>query len=258
MPSGFSIDLSGKTVIISGGNKGIGAAISTQYAEAGANVAILYNSGEASANELSAKLREVHGAKVSAYQCDTTSVARLGEISGQIVKDFGSYEIVVCNAGVCVHESAVDTTEESLDWVLGVNFKGVFFLATTAAKYWIQSKQAGSIVINSSMSGKIINIPQRQAVYNASKAGVTHLAKALAVEWAEHQIRVNVVSPGYVATEMTTLGDQEVQKIWLDRTPMKRMATPQEIAKTILFLSSEHSSYTTGSEVLVDGGYSTL
>ncbi|KAG9118802.1 hypothetical protein FRC07_006506, partial [Ceratobasidium sp. 392] len=195
---------------------------------------------------------------IKTYQCDTTKPARSTEVVAQAVKDFGKLDVVV---------EAVDTEEETVDWTLGVNVKGVFFLCQAAAKYWITAKQPGSIVINSSMSANIINTPQRQAIYNASKAAATSLAKAFAFEWASHNIRVNAVSPGYVATEMTAMGNPDMQKVWLaqiqgspvqERTPMGRMANPEEIGKSIAFVASELSSYTTGSQLVVDGGYSQL
>ncbi|KAB5592827.1 Sorbose reductase SU1 [Ceratobasidium theobromae] len=254
----ISIDFAGKTVLVSGGNRGIGAAIVKTFAEAGANIALLYNSGEAEATAHASSLEAQYKVRIKTYQCDTTVPARSVEVIAQTVKDFGRLDVVVCNAGVCKHVEAVDTTEDIVDWTLGVNVKGVFFLCQAAAKHWISINQPGSIVVNSSMSGQIINTPQRQAIYNASKSAATQLVKAFAFEWANHNIRVNAVSPGYVATEMTAMGNPEMQKVWLERTPMGRMAEPEEIGKAIVFLASGLSSYTTGSELLVDGGYSIL
>ncbi|KAH7337091.1 hypothetical protein B0J17DRAFT_666190 [Rhizoctonia solani] len=254
----LTIDFAGKTAIVSGGNRGIGAAIVETFAEAGANVALLYNTGEAEAAAHASSLETKYKVTIKTYQCDTTQPARSAEAISQAAKDFGRLDILVCNAGVCKHIDAVDTPEEVVDWTLGVNVKGVFFLCQAVAKHWISLKQPGSIVVNSSMSGHIINTPQKQAIYNASKSAATQLVKAFAFEWAEHSIRVNAVSPGYVETEMTAMGNQEMQKVWLERTPMGRMATPAEIGKSVVFLASGMSSYTTGSELLVDGGYSIL
>ncbi|KAF8685716.1 Enoyl-(Acyl carrier protein) reductase [Rhizoctonia solani] len=269
----LTIDFSGQTVIISGGNRGIGAAIAETFAEAGANIALLYNTGETEASLHASSLEQKFKVTVKSYQCDTTVPARSAEVIAQAAQDFGRLDVLVCNAGVCKHIDAVDTPEEIVDWTLGVNVKGVFFLCQAVAKHWISVKQPGSIVVNSSMSGQIINTPQRQAIYNASKSAATQLVKAFAFEWAEHNIRVNAVSPGYVETEMTAMGNQEMQKVWLERTPLKRMASPAEIGKSVAFLgryylsaivpkftkfriASGLSTYTTGSELLVDGGYS--
>ncbi|QRV92336.1 Enoyl-(Acyl carrier protein) reductase [Ceratobasidium sp. AG-Ba] len=254
----LAIDFTGKTVMVSGGNRGIGAAIVKTFAEAGANIALLYNSGEAEATAHASKLTSEYKVQIRTYQCDTTIPARSAEVVELAAKEFGRLDVMVCNAGVCKHVEAVDTTEETVDWTLGVNVKGVFFLCQAAAKHWIAAKQPGSIVINSSMSANIINTPQRQAIYNASKAAASSLAKAFAFEWAPHNIRVNAVSPGYVATEMTAMGNPDMQKVWLERTPMGRMADPEEIGKSIAFIASEMSSYTTGSQLIVDGGYSVL
>jgi len=254
----IAIDFTGKTVVVSGGNRGIGAAIVKTFAEAGANVALLYNTGEAEASAHASSLESEYKVKIKTYQCDTTKPARSAEVIEHAAKDFGRLDVLVCNAGVCKHVDAVDTEEEVVDWTLGVNVKGVFFLCQAVAKHWIAAKQPGSIVINSSMSANIINTPQRQAIYNASKAAATSLAKGFAFEWAENNIRVNAVSPGYVATEMTAMGNPDMQKVWLERTPMGRMANPEEIGKSIAFVASELSSYTTGSQLIVDGGYSVL
>ncbi|KAG8736831.1 putative diacetyl reductase [(R)-acetoin forming] 2 [Ceratobasidium sp. 414] len=216
---------------------------------AGANIALLYNSGESEATAHASALTSEYKVTIRTYQCDTLKPARSAEVVAQAVKDFGKLDVLV---------EATDTTEEIVDWTLGVNVKGVFFLCQAAAKHWIAVKQPGSIVINSSMSANIINTPQRQAIYNASKAAATSLAKAFAFEWAPHNIRVNAVSPGYVATEMTAMGNPDMQKVWLERTPMGRMADPEEIGKSIAFVASELSSYTTGSQLLVDGGYSVM
>ncbi|KAG8715131.1 hypothetical protein FRC08_010960 [Ceratobasidium sp. 394] len=167
----LAIDFTGKTVMVSGGNRGIGAAIVKTFAQAGANIALLYNSGEPEATAHASALTSEYKVTIKTYQCDTTKPARSAEVVAQAVKDFGKLDVVVCNAGVCKHVEATETTEETVDWTLGVNVKGVFFLCQAAAKYWIEAKQPGSIVINSSMSANIINTPQRQAIYNASKAG---------------------------------------------------------------------------------------
>ncbi|KAF8607026.1 NAD(P)-binding protein [Ceratobasidium sp. AG-I] len=254
----LTIDFTGKTVVVSGGNRGIGAAIVKTFAEAGANVALLYNSGADEATTHASNLESTYKVKIKTYQCDTTKPERSAEVIELAAKDFGRLDVLVCNAGVCKHIDAVDTPEDIVDWTLGVNVKGVFFLCQAAAKHWIAAKQPGSIVVNSSMSAQVINTPQKQAIYNASKSAATQLVKAFSYEWAEHGIRVNAVSPGYVATEMTAMGNQDMQKVWLERTPLGRMADPEEIGKSIAFIASGLSSYTTGSQLIVDGGYSVL
>ncbi|ELU38175.1 short chain dehydrogenase domain-containing protein [Rhizoctonia solani AG-1 IA] len=216
----LTIDFSGQTVIISGGNRGIGAAIAETFAEAGANIALLYNTGETEASLHASSLEQKFKVTVKPYQCDTTVPARSAEVIAQAAQDFGRLDVLVCNAGVCKHIDAVDTPEEIVDWTLGVNVK---------VKY-------------ARTGGQIINTPQRQAIYNAYHRLYTHtlaatqLVKAFAFEWAEHNIRVNAVSPGYVETEMTAMGNQEMQKVWLERTPLKRMASPAEIGKSVAFL----------------------
>ncbi len=141
--------------------------------------------------------------------------------------------------------------------VIDVNLNGVFYVAKKAAQMMIP-RGSGSIVNMASMSGTIVNEPQKQASYNASKAAVVHLTKSLAVEWAPYGIRVNSISPGYMGTEMNFRQDRALLDYWESRTPMKRMGNPEELQGAVLYFASAASSFTTGSDLIVDGAFSCI
>lgn len=246
--------LDNKVAVVTGGARGIGFAISTALAQAGAKVVLADmnpETGEASA----AKLRE-SGHKAEFIQLDVTNSAEVNAVAEKLAQAHGHIDILVNNAGICRNTPALETSDE--DWlvVINVNLNGVFWCSRAFGR--IMAKQGSGSVINiASMSGIIVNRPQPQAAYNASKAAVTHLTKSLAAEWASAGVRVNAISPGYIGTEMTKLGmnNAEWKADWYNLTPMGRVGEPSEVANCALFLASSASSYLTGSEIVVDGGY---
>jgi NAD(P)-dependent dehydrogenase (short-subunit alcohol dehydrogenase family) len=147
-----------------------------------------------------------------------------------------------------------DTPEEHYDFVVDTDLKGVYLCCQAAGKIMIPKKK-GSIINIASISGTVSNYPQKQAHYNAAKAGVILLTRCLAVEWVDYGIRVNSISPGYIGTEMTLKSAPAMIEQWKSLTPMKRMADPQELAGAAIYLASDAASYTTGSDIIVDGGY---
>ena len=169
----------------------------------------------------------------------------------------GGAQILVNNAGVAISDvRAEDTSDEHWRFHMSVNLDGLFWCCRAFGKRMLARKQ-GSIVNIGSMSGFIVNKPQEQAFYNASKAGVHHLTRSLGAEWADRGVRVNAVAPTYIATPLTKFGmeDKAMAQVWLDMTPMGRVGQPEEIASVVLFLASDASSLMTGSIVLADGGY---
>jgi len=169
---------------------------------------------------------------------------------------FGRIDILVNNAGICIHENAEDMTDEQWDAVMDVNLKGVFYCCRAVGKVMI--KQGGGKIVNvASMSALIVNRPQNQVSYNASKAGVVMLTKSLAVEWAQYGIRVNAISPGYMLTEMTRKVSH-MFPLWEPMVPMRRLGEPEELRGALLFLVSDASSYVTGHNLIVDGGYTLI
>ncbi|WP_344430194.1 glucose 1-dehydrogenase [Amycolatopsis minnesotensis] len=243
-------ELNGKNALVTGGARGIGKAIVAAFLEAGANVVIGdrdEETGTATAAELGAGF----------VRLDVTDSASLDAAVAHVAAELGSLDVHVNNAGTVINKPAVDTTDEEWRRVLSINLDGVFFGCRAAAKRMLAQDSGGSIVNIGSMSGHIANHPQPQASYNASKAGVIHLTKSLAAEWARGGVRVNSISPGYVGTELTKQGmsNEDWKKTWLESTPMGRVAEPSEIAPAAVFLASGASSYFTGSDLVVDGGY---
>ena len=164
-------------------------------------------------------------------------------------------DIVFNNAGIAFHKDAVDVDTAAFQNVINTNLIGVYTVARAAADVMIRNKTKGSIINVASISGYIVNIPQFQCAYNVSKAGVIHMTRSLAVEWVEFGIRVNSLSPGYVGTPMSVDVREDWKTAWNSMTPMKRMAYPEEMVPPVLYLASPAAGYTTGSDVVVDGGY---
>jgi NAD(P)-dependent dehydrogenase (short-subunit alcohol dehydrogenase family) len=254
----FTIDFKGQTIIVTGGNRGIGYELSRGVATAGANVAIIYRSSK-DADEVAEKIAKEFGVKVKAYQCDVSKADLVTQVFKRIDDELGPVTGLVANAGVSVVKPATELTQEDFNYVYGVNVLGVFNTSNAAAKLWISRKSKGSIVVNASMSSQIINqsaqnISLTQVFYNSSKAAVASVAKGLAAEWAQYGIRVNSVSPGYVNTDQTAHMDPKFREFQAAGIPLKRFAEPEEIVGQTVLLLSDHASYQTGGEYFVDGG----
>lgn len=248
--------LTGKTAMVTGGARGIGKACALAMAEAGANVAILDIEQEL-AEETAEAVRKLDR-KSMALACDVTQSAEVEEALNRIVAEFGSVDIAFNNAGICIHSPAEEMCDA--DWlkVINVNLNAVFYCARSVGKRMIQQGSGGSIINTASMSARIVNHPQPQAAYNASKAAVKHLSKSLATEWAPHAIRVNSISPGYTATGLVNEAlDRmpEWKELWVRDTPAGRLARPEEIAGPVVFLASQASSFVTGHDLVIDGGF---
>ena len=249
-------DLSGRTAVVTGGGQGIGYACAQALGEAGARVIIgelLPERGPEAAADL-AKL----GIEAHAVELDVTRSSQVDEVAAMVERDFGGADILVNNAGVARSDvRAEDTSDEHWHFHMDVNLHGLFWCCRAFGRRMLE-RHRGSIVNIGSMSGVIVNKPQPQSFYNASKAAVHHLTKSLAAEWASRGVRVNAVAPTYIETPLTRFGMQEnkaMYETWLEMTPMHRVGQPEEVASVVLFLASEASSLLTGSIVLADGGY---
>jgi NAD(P)-dependent dehydrogenase (short-subunit alcohol dehydrogenase family) len=250
------LKLDGKVAVVTGGAQGIGYACAQALAEAGATVVIADMS--AAAGKSSAEALKKMGHKVSAVTLDVTRSADVDNVAAEIVKTHGRVDILVNNAGVArSNVKAEDTSDDHWRFHMDVNVDGVFWCCRAFGREMLKQGK-GSIVNIGSMSGFIVNKPQPQSFYNASKAAVHHMTRSLAAEWGARGVRVNAVAPTYIETPLTAFGikeNPEMYKVWLEMTPMGRVGQPDEIASVVHFLASDASSLMTGAIVLADGGY---
>jgi NAD(P)-dependent dehydrogenase (short-subunit alcohol dehydrogenase family) len=247
-----SFALDGKVAVVTGGNRGLGRAFAEALGEAGAAVAIVARDADKS-DEVVGQLR-ARGITASGFLGDVRNRESVLAAADRIRSTFDRVDVLVNNAGICIHRPALDVTESEWDDVIDVNLKGVWNGCQVFGRGMIEG--GGGVIVNiGSMSGDIVNRPQWQPAYNASKAAVHHLTKSLAAEWAPFGVRVNALAPGYVRTEMTPIDRPEFKSRWIDDAPQQRAATPEEIAPSLVFLASAASSYMTGAVLTVDGGY---
>ncbi|KAI1763503.1 hypothetical protein GGR53DRAFT_520942 [Hypoxylon sp. FL1150] len=245
--------LDGRTVIITGGAGGIGYEIARGLAEAGANLSIWYHSSQV-ADKLASKIAADFGVKTKTYKVDVTQYSEVEAAVNQTVQDFGRLDVMIANAGVPSKAGGLDDKVEDWNRVRAVDFDGAYYSVRAAGLVFRQQKR-GVAIITASMSGHAANVPQEQSCYNAAKAGCIHLAKSLSVEWAKWGGRINSVSPGYIDTSISGDCPFEMKEEWFSLTPLKRDADPRELKGVYLYLASDASSYTTGADFVVDGGY---
>lgn len=248
--------MDGKKGFITGAAQGIGMAIAEAFVQAGAEFTIV-DVNLNKAQQVAHGFSEQYGKNITALQCDISDAAQVDAMAKSVVETYGTIDFAINNVGIVNFYPIESVKPEDWKRVIDVNLFGTFLCAQAAAKVMIEQKKPGTIVNMASMSARIINTPQTTSSYCTSKAAVVHLTRSMAVELAKYKIRVNCVSPGYVATEVVTDWSDEVQG-WIDRTPQKRMGTPEDIAGAYLYLASEASCYATGTELLIDGGYTAI
>ena len=245
-------ELTDKVAIVTGASKGIGRDISLLLAEAGANLVIIARN-EQELLELSQEIK-AKGRKVLAIPADLMDTSGIPKIIEQVIEEYGRIDILINNAGTNIPKPALETTEEDWDLVMDLNVKSLFFMTKEVGKHMCNQK-----------SGKVVNITSQMAfvgyhdrsVYCASKGSVTQMMKALAIEWAPHQINVNAVAPTFIETPMTKdmFQDEKFKNDVLNRIPLGRLAKSEDLFGAILFLSSRASDMVTGHTVVVDGGW---
>ncbi|MCD8362426.1 MAG: SDR family oxidoreductase [Lachnospiraceae bacterium] len=245
--------MKGKNVMVTGAAGGIGSCCAIAFAQAGANVLLV---DRKDAESVAEEIRGMGGQSIW-YQADLTKEDQVTAVFDRAEQDFGPVHSLFNNAGVCLLENCEDMTYAQWREVMAVNMDASFLVAREAGRRMIRNGIHGTIVNTGSMSGDIVNYPQKQVGYNVSKAGVIHMTKTLACEWAEYGIRVNCISPGYIETKMAPVSGtpQEFLDTVHERIPMGRHGQPDEVAGAVLYLASDASSYTNGCEILIDGGY---
>jgi NAD(P)-dependent dehydrogenase (short-subunit alcohol dehydrogenase family) len=236
--------LDGRVAVVTGGNRGIGLALARALREAGAQVAIAVRDPAAAPAEEG----------IVAVRADVTDPASVREMLGEVSESLGPVDVLVNNAGVCFHRPALEVPDEEWRSVWEVNVDGVWNCSRIVGAQMVE-RGTGSIVNIGSISAQIVNRPQWQPAYNASKAAVHQLTKSLAAEWGPHGVRVNALAPGYVKTEMAPVDDPAFKPHWVDVAPMRRYALPEELGPSVVYLASDASAFATGTVLVVDGGY---
>ncbi|WP_156297330.1 SDR family oxidoreductase [Mycobacterium paragordonae] len=245
-------DLRGKKALVTGASSGIGRKVALAYAEAGAEIALAARSLDA-LEVLAGEIAAAGGTAVP-IACDVTRQDQVSAMVDRTTAELGGIDIAVCNAGIVSVTPMLDMSVQEFERIQSTNVTGVFLTAQAAARAMVAQGRGGSIITTASMSGHIINIPQQVGHYCTSKAAVIHLTKAMAVEFAPHNIRVNSISPGYIMTELVE-PLAEYHRLWEPKIPMGRIGRPEELNGLYLYLASAASSYMTGSDLVIDGGY---
>jgi sorbose reductase len=249
--------LVGKKGFITGAAQGIGKCLAENFAEAGADVAVVDINQEL-ADKTTTEIAEKTGRVIKAYKCDVTKAEDVAVFMDAYITDFGTIDFAINNAGIATFDNAMDIDPETFRRVIDVNLIGAFNTAQAAARTMKKQGTGGSIISTASMSAHIVNVPQTIANYCASKAGVMHLSKSLAVEWAKYNIRVNTVSPGYIQTELVA-SLTDMLPVWKEKMPEgSRLGYPEDLVGAYIYLASDASKFATGADFVVDGGYTIL
>ncbi|MEO6827099.1 MAG: SDR family oxidoreductase [Microbacteriaceae bacterium] len=249
----------GSTAVITGGARGLGYSLATAFAARGSKVGLIDLLPEVT--ESARLIAERFGVATYATVADVTSPNAVDGAFEELAARLGTPTILLTAAGITAWNDSVDVPTEEWRQVFRVNVDGTFFACQAFARRLLAEGRGGSAVLVSSMSGSVVNVPQHQASYNASKAAVSQLGKSLAVEWASAGIRVNAIAPGYFLSDMTRQFTQENPELaaeWIRRIPAGRMGEPEDLHGLVVYLASDSSSYLTGQTIVIDGGYTAV
>jgi len=246
-----------KVVIVTGGARGLGNHMARACAEAGAKAVIIFDANQELGDEAAAELHGLTGLPVSFFKVDVRDGAAISEAVESVVQEYGTPDVLINSAGIADSNIPAEEYDHHMfRRLIDINLTGSFLMAQAVGKAMIAAGKPGSIVLVASMSGTIVNYPQEQSCYNASKAGVIQFGKSLAAEWAKYGIRVNCISPGYMDTALNRVPALDAQKvIWTGLTPQKRLGAVDDLNGLAVFLASDSSGFMTGSNVIIDGGY---
>lgn len=246
--------LKGQVGIVTGGGQGLGKVFCHAYAEAGADIVVAEANAET--GNVTAEEIKATGRRAIAITTDVRDPASVDAMTARAMAEFGKIDFLMNNAGITKWADAQSTSLDDWRNVMDVNLNGLFYCCQAVGRHMI-ARKSGRIINIASMSGLIVNRPQAQSAYNTSKAAVIHLTKSLAAEWAQYNIRVNAICPGYMGTPMAKpfFDDPQYGGEWLKLIPMQRAGEPEELAPLAVYLASEASSYMTGSAIVIDGGY---
>ena len=243
--------LNGKTAVVTGGARGIGAAICKKLASQGADIAIIARAANEQALALEADIAKEYGVRAKVYACDVSDAEQCKAAVKQILADFGNITILVNNAGITRDGLMISMKEADFDAVINTNLKGVFYCTKLVSKLMMK-KRSGRIINMASVVGLMGNAGQTN--YAAAKAGVIGFSKSAAKELAARGITVNMVAPGFIDTDMTAAMTDKAREMTLTGIPLNRMGTPEDVANAVAFLVSDNASYITGQVINVDGG----
>jgi len=261
-----SFSLEGRVGVVTGGARGLGLVMSQALVVSGADVALVDLNQEEGARQAKELVKHYldenpgaeHVPRVTAHYADVSSPDSVNKAISEIVQEHGKIDHLVTSAGFCENFDAIEYPYERMRKLWGVNVDGTYLFACAVAKHLMERKSKGSIVMIGSMSGAVVNVPQPQAPYNASKAAVRQMAASLAVEWAHAGIRVNCISPGYMLTALTEKildENPELKRHWTSLIPQGKMGNPEDLMGAVTYLLSDAAGYVTGADLRVDGGY---
>lgn len=249
------LSMKGKVVVVTGasGPKGMGIEAARGCAEMGADVAITYSSRAEGGIKNAEDLAKKYGVKAKAYKCQIDKYESVEQLVKDVIQDFGKIDAFIANAGATADSGILDGSVEAWNHVIQIDLNGTFHCAKAVGHHF-KERGTGSLVITASMSGHIANFPQEQTSYNVAKAGCIHMTRSLANEWRDFA-RVNCISPGYIDTGLSDFVPKETQKLWHSMIPLGRDGEAKELKGAYVYLASDASTYTTGADIVIDGGY---